>query len=67
MPTTKGERQGGLEAIADEVSRIQVQTLDENCDDFGILEFKMNDVRQGIVHVIGGAGRDIAGHDRGLR
>lgn len=53
VPTTKGERQGGLEAIADEVSRIQVQTLDENCDDFGILEFKMNDVRQGIVHVIG--------------
>ncbi|HHW4672336.1 MAG TPA: 3-isopropylmalate dehydratase large subunit, partial [Xylella fastidiosa subsp. pauca] len=29
------------------------QTLDENCDDFGIFEFKMNDVRQGIVHVIG--------------
>src|SRR5574343_856278 len=53
VPTTKAERQGGLEAIADEVSRIQVKTLDENCDDFGILEFKMNDVRQGIVHVIG--------------
>ena len=53
VPTTKAERQGGLEAIADEVSRIQVQTLDENCDDFGILEFKMNDVRQGIVHVVG--------------
>jgi len=30
-----------------------VETLDENCDDFGILEFKMNDVRQGIVHVVG--------------
>ena len=53
VPTTKAERQGGLEAIADEVSRIQVQTLDENCDDFGILEFKMNDQRQGIVHVVG--------------
>lgn len=39
--------------IADEVSRIQVATLDENCDEFGILEFKMNDVRQGIVHVVG--------------
>jgi 3-isopropylmalate/(R)-2-methylmalate dehydratase large subunit len=35
------------------VSRLQVETLDENCHDFGILEFKMNDVRQGIVHVIG--------------
>ncbi len=53
MPTTKAERQGGLESIVDEVSRMQVQTLDANCDDFGILEFKMNDVRQGIVHVIG--------------
>ena len=53
VPTTKTERLGGLDAIADEVSRIQVKTLDENCDDFGILEFKMNDIRQGIVHVVG--------------
>jgi hypothetical protein len=53
VPTTRAERQGGLESIADEVSRLQVQTLDENCDDFGILEFKMNDSRQGIVHVVG--------------
>ncbi|WP_434213010.1 3-isopropylmalate dehydratase large subunit [[Pseudomonas] boreopolis] len=53
VPTTRTERLGGLTAIADPVSRLQVQTLDENCDDFGILEFKMNDVRQGIVHVVG--------------
>ncbi|MEK1942348.1 MAG: 3-isopropylmalate dehydratase large subunit [Pseudomonas sp.] len=53
VPTTLTERQGGIAAIADEVSRIQVQTLDDNCDEFGILEFKMNDVRQGIVHVVG--------------
>ena len=53
VPTTKAERAGGLDAIADEVSRIQVRTLDDNCDAFGILEFKMNDLRQGIVHVIG--------------
>lgn len=53
VPTTRTERKGGLAAIADEVSRLQVQTLDENCDDFGITEFKMNDVRQGIVHVVG--------------
>jgi len=52
VPTTP-DRKAGVDAIADETSRIQVQTLDENCDDFGILEFKMNDVRQGIVHVIG--------------
>ncbi|MGB3620539.1 MAG: aconitase family protein, partial [Ketobacter sp.] len=38
--------------IEDEVSRIQVQTLDDNCDEFGIVEFKMNDHRQGIVHVV---------------
>ncbi|NLY14336.1 MAG: 3-isopropylmalate dehydratase large subunit [Gammaproteobacteria bacterium] len=53
VPTTKAERAGGIEAIADEVSRIQVQTLDDNCEEYGILQFKMNDVRQGIVHVIG--------------
>ncbi|MCI0910898.1 3-isopropylmalate dehydratase large subunit [Pseudomonas putida] len=51
VPTTP-ERKGGIEAIADQVSRLQVQTLDENCDEYGIVEFKMNDVRQGIVHVI---------------
>ncbi len=53
VPTTKAERDGGLAAIVDEVSRLQVQTLDENCADFGITEFKMDDVRQGIVHVVG--------------
>jgi len=51
VPTTP-ERKGGIEAIADQVSRLQVKTLDENCDEYGIVEFKMNDVRQGIVHVI---------------
>ena len=40
-------------AIEDPVSRLQVETLDRNCDDFGITEFKMNDIRQGIVHVVG--------------
>ncbi len=48
VPTT--DRSQG---IADPVSRLQVETLDENCDGFGITQFKMNDVRQGIVHVIG--------------
>ncbi len=41
------------EGIADPVSRLQVETLDANCETFGITEFKMNDLRQGIVHVIG--------------
>ncbi len=53
VPTTPAERAGGIEAIKDEVSRIQVKTLDDNCNDFGILQFPMNDIRQGIVHVIG--------------
>ena len=48
VPTTN--RAAG---IADPVSRIQVETLDANCAEFGVIEFKMNDVRQGIVHVIG--------------
>jgi len=51
VPTTP-ERKGGIDAIVDQVSRLQVQTLDENCDEYGIVEFKMNDERQGIVHVI---------------
>ncbi|WP_415891814.1 3-isopropylmalate dehydratase large subunit [Neptuniibacter sp. PT8_73] len=50
VPTT--ERSGGVDQIVDPVSKIQVKTLDTNCDEFGILEFKMNDQRQGIVHVM---------------
>ena len=51
VPTT--ERSSGVEGIEDPVSRIQVKTLDDNCDEFGITEFKMLDERQGIVHVVG--------------
>jgi len=39
--------------IADPISRLQVETLDRNCAEFGITEYGMNDLRQGIVHVIG--------------
>lgn len=53
VPTTAEERHSGVEGIADPVSRLQVQTLDKNCEEFGITEFSMNDIRQGIVHVIG--------------
>ncbi|UTA49275.1 3-isopropylmalate dehydratase large subunit [Simiduia sp. 21SJ11W-1] len=53
VPTTQAERAAGVEGIEDPVSKIQVQTLDANCEEFGILEFKINDRRQGIVHVIG--------------
>ena len=44
----------GLElGITDPVARLQVDTLNQNCDKYGLTEFKMGDVRQGIVHVIG--------------
>ena len=48
VPTT--DRSAG---IADPVSRVQVETLDQNCTEFGITEFTMLDPRQGIVHVMG--------------
>ena len=35
------------------ILRIQVQTLDDNCKAFNIVEFGINDIRQGIVHVVG--------------
>jgi len=41
------------EGISDPISKLQVDTLDQNCDAFGITQYKMNDSRQGIVHVIG--------------
>ncbi|WP_298172733.1 3-isopropylmalate dehydratase large subunit [Acidithiobacillus sp.] len=47
VPTT--DRAAG---IADATSRLQVDTLDQNCAEFGIEEFGMLDRRQGIVHVI---------------
>ena len=46
---TVGREQG----IMDPVSRLQVETLDRNCQEYGILEFDMLDARQGIVHIIG--------------
>ncbi len=48
IPTTTDNTE-----IDDPVSRLQVVTLDQNCNHFGITEFGMGDPRQGIVHVIG--------------
>lgn len=48
VPTT--DRSAGID---DPVSRLQVETLDRNCAEFGITEFDMADPRQGIVHVVG--------------
>ena len=48
VPTTNR-----AEGIKEEDSRIQVDTLSENCEEFGVELFNMNDKRQGIVHIIG--------------
>ena len=48
VPTT--DRSKGID---DEQSRIQVETLRNNCKEFGIKLFDVNDKRQGIVHIIG--------------
>ncbi|WP_031433551.1 3-isopropylmalate dehydratase large subunit [Methylomarinum vadi] len=48
VPTTDRDQ-----GIADPVSRLQVETLENNCAEFGITEFDMSDIRQGIVHVVG--------------
>lgn len=41
------------EVIADPISKLQIDTLDKNCANFDITEIKMNDIEQGIVHVMG--------------
>ena len=51
VPTTS--RDTNLDGIKDPISKLQVITLDENCNEFGITQFKLDDSRQGIVHVIG--------------
>ena len=48
VPTTNRDQ-----GIADPVSRLQVETLDENAKTYGLTYFNMRDKRQGIVHVIG--------------
>lgn len=48
VPTTDRDK-----GIQDPISKIQVETLDQNCKDHNLLQFDMSDVRQGIVHVIG--------------
>lgn len=50
VPTDAAERAKG---ITDAVARLQVETLGKNTSEFGITQFDMDDIRQGIVHVIG--------------
>jgi 3-isopropylmalate/(R)-2-methylmalate dehydratase large subunit len=51
VPTT--DRASGVGGIEDPISKLQIETLDKNCEEFGINEIQMNDIRQGIVHVVG--------------
>jgi 3-isopropylmalate/(R)-2-methylmalate dehydratase large subunit len=44
---------GRADGIEDPIARLQVETLDNNCEEFGITEFGMDDIRQGVVHVMG--------------
>lgn len=53
VPTSYKERAEGIMGIADDTSRIQVKTLDDNCKAFNVVQFGINDIRQGIVHVVG--------------
>ena len=48
VPTTDRAR-----GIADAESRLQVETLEKNCAEFGVPYYGMDDIRQGIVHIIG--------------
>ncbi|MFB2588681.1 3-isopropylmalate dehydratase large subunit [Acinetobacter sp. c1-l78] len=53
VPTSHKERSEGIAGIEDDTSRIQVQTLNDNCNSFDVVQFSINDERQGIVHVVG--------------
>ncbi len=53
VPTDKANRAGGIEGISDPESKLQVQTLAANAAEFGIEHLAMDDIRQGIVHIVG--------------
>ncbi|NBV05766.1 MAG: 3-isopropylmalate dehydratase large subunit [Proteobacteria bacterium] len=53
VPTTTADRGHGTSGIKDKTSRIQVETLEKNCREFGIKYFDLDDKKQGIVHIVG--------------
>lgn len=53
VPTTTADRGHGTSGIKDKTSRIQVETLEKNCREFGIRYFDLDDKKQGIVHIVG--------------
>jgi len=48
VPTT-----GRDTGIKDEISRVQVETLENNCKEFGVEYLNLDDIRQGVVHIVG--------------
>ena len=53
VPTTTADRGNGTKGIKDATSRIQVETLEANCKEFGIKYFDLDDKKQGVVHIVG--------------
>jgi 3-isopropylmalate/(R)-2-methylmalate dehydratase large subunit len=53
VPTTNSDRGSGTSGIKDKTSKIQVETLEKNCQEFKINYFNLDDKKQGIVHIVG--------------
>ncbi|MFT6220017.1 MAG: 3-isopropylmalate/(R)-2-methylmalate dehydratase large subunit, partial [Rickettsiales bacterium] len=53
VPTISADRGNGTAGIKDATSKIQVETLEANCKEFGIKYFDLDDKKQGIVHIVG--------------
>jgi 3-isopropylmalate/(R)-2-methylmalate dehydratase large subunit len=53
VPTTKANRGNGVAGISDPISKTQIQTLENNCKEFGVQYFDLDDEKQGIVHIVG--------------
>jgi len=53
VPTVNADRGHGTAGIKDATSKIQVETLEANCKEFGIKYFDLDDKKQGIVHIVG--------------
>ncbi len=53
MPDHNVQTHDQDQPVADPVGRKQIDTLDKNCEEFGLHEFKMNTKENGIIHVVG--------------
>ncbi|MCW9045861.1 MAG: 3-isopropylmalate dehydratase large subunit [Alphaproteobacteria bacterium] len=53
IPTVAADREGGVDNITNDESRTQIQALEKNVKEFGVPYYGMDDIRQGIVHIVG--------------